>query len=60
MWASGLEPIVMGVDGPSLGGYAKIATVISADLPTLAQLMPGLLGKASKENRDQAVRPAVA
>ncbi|WP_037078557.1 biotin-dependent carboxyltransferase family protein [Pseudonocardia spinosispora] len=38
---SGLEPIVMGVDGPSLGGYAKIATVISADLPVLAQLTPG-------------------
>jgi hypothetical protein len=29
---SGLEPIVLHVDGPSLGGYAKIATVISADL----------------------------
>jgi antagonist of KipI len=38
---SGLEPIVMGVDGPSLGGYAKIATVISADLPALAQSRPG-------------------
>lgn len=37
---SGLEPIVMGVDGPSLGGYAKIATVISADLSALAQLKP--------------------
>jgi biotin-dependent carboxylase-like uncharacterized protein len=38
---SGLEPIVMGVDGPSLGGYAKIATVISPDLSVLAQLVPG-------------------
>jgi antagonist of KipI len=38
---SGLEPIVMGVDGPSLGGYAKIATVISPDLSVLAQLTPG-------------------
>jgi biotin-dependent carboxylase-like uncharacterized protein len=37
---SGLEPIVMGVDGPSLGGYAKIATVISPDLSVLAQLLP--------------------
>ncbi|TNC25331.1 5-oxoprolinase subunit C family protein [Amycolatopsis alkalitolerans] len=37
---SGLEPIVMGVDGPSLGGYAKIATVISPDLAVLAQLKP--------------------
>ena len=24
-----------------MGGYAKIATVISADLPALAQLRPG-------------------
>jgi allophanate hydrolase subunit 2 len=31
----------MGVDGPSLGGYAKIATVISPDLSVLAQLTPG-------------------
>jgi biotin-dependent carboxylase-like uncharacterized protein len=38
---SGLEPIAMGVDGPSLGGYAKIATVISPDLSRLAQLRPG-------------------
>jgi biotin-dependent carboxylase-like uncharacterized protein len=38
---SGLEPIVMGVDGPSLGGYAKIATVLSQDLSVLAQLRPG-------------------
>ncbi|HSZ38746.1 MAG TPA: biotin-dependent carboxyltransferase family protein [Trebonia sp.] len=38
---SGLEPIVMGVDGPSLGGYAKIATVISPDLCRLAQVRPG-------------------
>ena len=37
---SGLEPIVMGVDGPSLGGYAKIATVISPDLSVLAQVRP--------------------
>ena len=25
----------------TIGGYAKIATVISADLPALAQLRPG-------------------
>jgi allophanate hydrolase subunit 2 len=37
---SGLEPIVMGVDGPSLGGYAKIATVVSPDMSVLAQLRP--------------------
>jgi allophanate hydrolase subunit 2 len=37
----GLEPIVMGVDFPSVGGYAKIATVISADLGKIGQLRPG-------------------
>jgi antagonist of KipI len=38
---SGVEAIAMGVDGPSLGGYAKIGTVISADLGRLAQISPG-------------------
>lgn len=34
-------PIVLGPDRPVTGGYPKIATVISADLPFLAQLRPG-------------------
>ncbi len=34
-------PIVLGPDRPVTGGYAKIATVISADLPLLAQARPG-------------------
>jgi len=38
---SGLEPIVLAVDGPSLGGYAKIATVISSDLGKVGQARPG-------------------
>lgn len=38
---SGLEPIAMGVDFPSIGGYAKIATVISAHLRRLGQARPG-------------------
>jgi biotin-dependent carboxylase-like uncharacterized protein len=38
---SGLEPIAMGVDFPSIGGYAKIATVISAHLSRLGQMRPG-------------------
>jgi antagonist of KipI len=33
--------IVMLADGPTTGGYAKVATVVSADLPRLAQLVPG-------------------
>lgn len=35
------QPIVMLADGPTTGGYPKIATVVSADLPLLAQLLPG-------------------
>ncbi len=38
--ANGL-PIVMLADHQTTGGYAKIATVISVDIPTLAQLRPG-------------------
>jgi biotin-dependent carboxylase-like uncharacterized protein len=38
---SGLEPIVMGADMPSFGGYAKIATVISSDIGIVGQGMPG-------------------
>ena len=34
-------PIVLGPDGPATGGYAKIATVIGADLPVIAQARPG-------------------
>jgi 5-oxoprolinase (ATP-hydrolysing) subunit C len=35
------QPIVLLADGQTVGGYAKIATVISADLPRLACAMPG-------------------
>jgi biotin-dependent carboxylase-like uncharacterized protein len=35
------RPIVMLQDGPTTGGYPKIATVITADLPLVAQLVPG-------------------
>jgi antagonist of KipI len=33
--------IVLGVDGQTIGGYPKIAQVISADLDHLGQLRPG-------------------
>ena len=36
----GIEPIVMGVENPTAGGYAKIATVISTDLGKMGQIMP--------------------
>ncbi|MBL8408684.1 MAG: biotin-dependent carboxyltransferase family protein [Candidatus Accumulibacter sp.] len=35
------QPIVLLADGQTAGGYPKIATVISADLPRLAALAPG-------------------
>ena len=37
------QPIVMLTDHQSTGGYAKIATVIPCDIPTLAQVRPGQL-----------------
>ncbi|MBQ2084418.1 MAG: biotin-dependent carboxyltransferase family protein, partial [Firmicutes bacterium] len=35
------QPIVMMADHQTTGGYAKIGTVLSEDLPLLAQLGPG-------------------
>lgn len=35
------RPIVLLADGQTVGGYAKIAMVISADLPRLGRLLPG-------------------
>jgi antagonist of KipI len=35
------QPIVMLADGPTTGGYPKIATVVTSDLDLLAQRAPG-------------------
>ena len=35
------KPIILGVDGQTIGGYPKVAHVISADLDMLGQLRPG-------------------
>ncbi len=37
---SGVEPIVLCVDSPSIGGYARIAIVISADMARIGQVRP--------------------
>ena len=37
---SGVEPIVLGVDSPSIGGYARIAVVISSDMGRVGQVRP--------------------
>ncbi len=34
-------PIILGPDRPVTGGYVKIGTVITADLPIIAQARPG-------------------
>lgn len=52
---SGLEPIVMGPDFPSIGGYAKIATLISAHLPRLGQMRPGDPARFRAYDVDEAV-----
>jgi allophanate hydrolase subunit 2 len=51
---SGL-PIVLGVDAQTIGGYAKIATVIGADLPRLAHLRPGDLLRFEAVTRERAL-----
>ena len=51
----GVEPIVLHVDGPSLGGYAKIATVISADLGQVGQTRPGQITTFAAVSTDEAV-----
>jgi len=51
----GVEPIVLHVDGPSLGGYAKIATVISADLGKVGQTRPGQVTSFEAVSTDAAV-----
>ena len=34
-------PILLGPDGPTIGGYPKIAVVATCDLPRIGQLAPG-------------------
>lgn len=48
-------PIVMLADRQSIGGYAKIATVIGADLPLLSQMRPGQSVRFVAVPRDEAL-----
>jgi antagonist of KipI len=53
------QPIVLLADRGTTGGYTKIATVISADLPRLAQAMPTdevTFGRVSLEDANRALR----
>lgn len=52
-------PIVLLADCQTIGGYPKIATVASADLPRVASLPPGArvrFGRASVEEAEAAAR----
>lgn len=63
------RPIVLGPDRPVTGGYAKIATVIAADLGRIAQARPGDTvrfvevtldeARAVQREREQALRDAI-
>ncbi|MDP2163340.1 MAG: biotin-dependent carboxyltransferase family protein [Hydrogenophaga sp.] len=53
--ASG-QPMVLLADGQTVGGYPKIATVISADLPRLAHLRPGTRVRFESVNLETAHR----
>lgn len=51
-------PVVLGVDGQTIGGYPKIAHVIRADLDLLAQLRPGERVRFSRVTPEQAEEAA--
>jgi biotin-dependent carboxylase-like uncharacterized protein len=48
------QPILLLADAQTTGGYAKIGTVISADLPRLAHLRPGAEIRFQQVDRTQA------
>jgi len=53
-------PIVLLADHQTTGGYAKIATVISADLPRLGRAMPGTRLTFTAVTADQAAAARLA
>lgn len=53
------QPILLGPDCQTVGGYPKIATVIGADLPRLAQLSPGQQIRFAAVSLDEARRARV-
>ncbi|HZJ14898.1 MAG TPA: hypothetical protein VFD27_07610, partial [Chthoniobacteraceae bacterium] len=48
------QPIVLLADRQTLGGYPKIAAVIAADIPLLAQLRPGDSVRFSEVSLEEA------
>jgi urea carboxylase len=51
---TGDMPVILGPDGPSLGGFVCPATVVTAELWKLGQLKPGNTIRFIRLNRDQA------
>jgi biotin-dependent carboxylase-like uncharacterized protein len=54
------QPLILLADRQTTGGYPKIATVVSADLPRLAQCRPGARLRFAAVAREEAVRLARA
>jgi biotin-dependent carboxylase-like uncharacterized protein len=52
----GVEPIILHRDAVSGGGYAMVATVISADLSLVGQCAPGTLTHFKPVTMDEALR----
>lgn len=50
------QPIVLGWDGPVTGGYPVIACVVTADLPRLAQCVPGESVRFEMLTREKGVQ----
>lgn len=48
-------PVVLGVDGQTIGGYPKVAHVIRADLDKLGQLRPGDVVRFTQVSEDEAI-----
>lgn len=51
-------PVILGVDGQTIGGYPKVAHVIRADLDLLAQLRPGERVRFDRVDQEAAGRAA--
>jgi biotin-dependent carboxylase-like uncharacterized protein len=51
----GAPPIVLMNDGPTVGGYPKIAVLVSVDLGLLAQMVPGAAPPFVRVSQEQAV-----
>lgn len=52
---SGL-PILLGPDGPTLGGYPSLGVVCAADLPRMGQLRPGKSVRFEPISMEEALR----